>query len=137
MLVFGTEENFRRLCACETWYMDGTFKTCPVLFKQLFTLHYLVGNRAFPALYCLLTGKSTVIYKRLFTEIRDLAARLAIVIATTKVMADYEPAIRNAITAVWVLWIVEGCLFHFTKCLREKVDSLGLKVSATYDINAG
>ena len=128
ILVFGTEANFRRLCSSDTWYMDGTFKACPVLFKQLFTLHYFVGKRAFPALYCLLTGKSEAVYTRLFQEIRDLAVRLAIIIVTTKVMADYEQAIRNAIAAVWLLWIVEGCLFHFTKCLREKVEALGLKV---------
>ena len=109
--------------------MDGTFKTCPVLFKQLFTVHYFVGNRAFPALYCLLTGKPEAVYRRLFQEIRDLAVRFGVDIVTTKVMADFELAIRNAVTNVWPLWIVEGCLFHYTKCLRDKIDALGLKVS--------
>jgi hypothetical protein len=129
-LAFGTLENLRRLFAADTWYMDGTFKTCPVLFQQLFTIHYIVGNRSFPALYCLLTGKAESIYRRLFQEIRDLSVRYNIPIATQNAMSDFEQAIRNAIRFIWPTWTVQGCLFHFVKCLRDKVTSLHLMVSA-------
>ena len=134
VIVFGTEANFRRLCGSETWYMDGTFKSSPALFKQVFTIHYIFANRAFPALYCLLTGKAQPVYTKLFQEIRNLAAHFNVNIVTRKVMSDYETAIRQSILSVWNNFTVEGCLFHYTKCLRDKINSLGLKVSWFYKL---
>lgn len=38
-IMFGTKENVDFLSQCTHWFMDGTFKASPHLFKQLYTIH--------------------------------------------------------------------------------------------------
>lgn len=38
-IVFGTTDNVQFLAQCTHWMMDGTFKSSPHLFKQLYTIH--------------------------------------------------------------------------------------------------
>jgi hypothetical protein len=52
--------------------MDGTFKTVPTVFHQLYTIHALVGgakNFIFPMVYVLMTSRSEESYVRLFEEL--------------------------------------------------------------------
>ena len=53
IVIFGTHDMFQRLCNSNTWYMDGTFKCSPDPFPQYFTIHFFIGLRLMPALYCL------------------------------------------------------------------------------------
>ncbi len=39
ILLFSTHANLQALSQSEHWYADGTFKCCPTLFSQLFTIH--------------------------------------------------------------------------------------------------
>lgn len=39
MIIFGTRENLNFLKQCDHIYMDGTFSSVPVLFRQLYTIH--------------------------------------------------------------------------------------------------
>ena len=36
ILMFTTDENLRQLSRSELWLMDGTFKTAPILFRQMY-----------------------------------------------------------------------------------------------------
>lgn len=38
-VMFGTSKNLEILGDCDIWSADGTFKTCPVLFKQVWVIH--------------------------------------------------------------------------------------------------
>ena len=38
VLVFSTSRNIELLCNSPTWFLDGTFKTSPTLFTQIFTV---------------------------------------------------------------------------------------------------
>ncbi len=49
-----------------TTYTDGTFKTCPRLFYQIFTIHAFFHGQQFPLVYCLLPSKSREVYNRMF-----------------------------------------------------------------------
>ena len=129
IIILGRLDMFKVLCQHSTWYMDGTFKTCPTVFSQLFTIHFIVSNRSVSALYCLLSGKSQAIYTRLFTMIAELASVNNAAINITNVMVDFELAIRNAIRSVWANTTVNGCYFHFCQALYHRMTSLGLKVN--------
>ncbi|KAL3685164.1 hypothetical protein R1sor_003186 [Riccia sorocarpa] len=48
IMVFSAPSDFRDLCHASHVYMDGTFDTCPSLFRQLFTLHAFFGGRHVP-----------------------------------------------------------------------------------------
>ena len=39
IIGFSTETNFKILCGCNKIYMDGTFRSCPKYFTQIFTIH--------------------------------------------------------------------------------------------------
>ena len=39
ILMFGVRETLNLLEQCEYWAGDGTFKSCPKLFTQIYTIH--------------------------------------------------------------------------------------------------
>ena len=57
ILVFATIENIQLLAESQWWFMDGTFKTSPELFFQVYTIHNCTANRVLPCVYALLPNK--------------------------------------------------------------------------------
>ena len=70
ILLFTTTENLKWLQEAKFWIMDGTFKTVPNLFRQLYTIHAPAsGNVNFqivPLVYALMSLKSEELYQKLF-----------------------------------------------------------------------
>ena len=60
-----------RLSEVSVWYMYGTFKACPSLFYQLFTLNSFCQDQQFPAVYMLLPGKSRQVYDKAFLLLKQ------------------------------------------------------------------
>ncbi|POG75212.1 hypothetical protein GLOIN_2v1770416, partial [Rhizophagus irregularis DAOM 181602=DAOM 197198] len=62
ILLFTTRENIQHLANALFWIMDGTFKTVPTIFHQMYTIHAPVGaednSRILPLVYALMTRKS-------------------------------------------------------------------------------
>jgi len=59
ILIFSTIKNLQLLMRSSHWYADGTFKSVPLLFHQLYTIHGLEEGNSIPLVYALLPGKST------------------------------------------------------------------------------
>lgn len=63
ILFFATRSNLLLLDRSNLWVMDGTFKTCPVLFYQMYTIHGFIGaetgrrRRIVPLVYAFLSKK--------------------------------------------------------------------------------
>ena len=53
MLLFSTEENLDVLKSNTTWHADGTFKSCPTLFYQVFTIHAVMNEQKVPMVFFL------------------------------------------------------------------------------------
>ena len=53
ILIFSTLRNIELLSWSNTIFSDGTYKTVPNQFVQLFTIHGLVRNFVFPLVFCL------------------------------------------------------------------------------------
>ena len=98
---FGTKTFFKKLLQAKRVHMDGTFKVCPEPFAQLFTLCSFhrndnvgyeddLNNRLIPRIYCLLSGKSQIIYERLFQLIIDKANYWNYNVAWEQSMSDFE-----------------------------------------------
>lgn len=73
VLVFSTKENLRLLNEAKFWMMDGTFACCQRPFRQIYTVHAMVGaphstHKIVPLVYGLLSHKSVKSYK-IFLEI--------------------------------------------------------------------
>jgi hypothetical protein len=52
-------EIFRKI---KTVFVDGTFKSCPKLIYQLFTIHGVKYNNYFPLVFFLLPNKNSITY---------------------------------------------------------------------------
>jgi len=48
---FSTEQNIKALCDVNKIYVDGTFKSCPKNFTQLFTIHGLKNDVYLPLVF--------------------------------------------------------------------------------------
>jgi len=48
-IVLGSMTGLRALSMSTRWHADGTFKTTPLIFKQLYSLHAEIGNNSLVA----------------------------------------------------------------------------------------
>jgi hypothetical protein len=110
--------------------MDGTFKSAPKLFTQLYTMHIKVHGDFMPALVAFLPSKDEATYRRLLTLIRASAAAANLVFAPagTVIHCDYEMAVIRAVEQELNL-LPTGCLFHFCQCIYRRIQHVGLAVS--------
>src|ERR1700733_10820693 len=95
ILIFGTDRTMNLLQQSPHWFMDGTFKSVPELFFQLYTIHSLASGDAIPCLYVLLPNKTNTTYRRLFQAMQTIVPGLQ----PTTVTMDFEIAAMNAVNA--------------------------------------
>ena len=73
ILLFTTIANIRHLKESSFWIINRTFKTIPIIFRQLYTIHgYVGGNenlQIMPFVYALMSSKSEEYYKKLFQDL--------------------------------------------------------------------
>ena len=124
ILIFGTQENLRLLEINPHWFMDGTFKTAPGIFTQLYTIHAFVNNRSLPCIYALLPDKKETTYNVMLTELKNFNSNLQ----PTSIMVDYEAAIINTIRDNFPNTDVKGCFFHLSQNIFRKIQEHGLQV---------
>jgi hypothetical protein len=49
--MFTTNENLNILNAFKIWFADGTFKSVPNIFNQLYTIHGNIDCTVYPLIY--------------------------------------------------------------------------------------
>jgi len=123
LVIFSTARNLDFLARSDALLMDGTFNTCPSLFKQLFILHGRKKHTYVPVAYCLLNGKTIENYQLTLQKIRSL---LPSSYEPPIVSADFEHNIHVAVRAVWPSTTIEGCRFHLGQAWFRKIQALGL-----------
>ena len=73
ILMFATDQGLEPLSNLEHWFCDSTFKVCPEILYQVYSIHTLDHGRVPPYLFALLTNKNQQTYKISFREISNLA----------------------------------------------------------------
>lgn len=122
IVMFGTAENISLLSEFKHWCIDGTFKTAPLVFVQLLTVHALVDEKAVPLVYVLLCNKQEGTYRKVLTKIKNLEPY----IQPESVICDFEAGLFNAINKVFPETEVVGCFFHLGQNLWRKIQELKL-----------
>ena len=51
ILIFATQQGIHFLSNNSHWFMDGTFKLCPEIFYQIYTIRTLNNNQVFPCVF--------------------------------------------------------------------------------------
>lgn len=111
------------------WICDGTFKTVPNLFLQLYTIHCKIGginSRILPVAYALMTSKSQECYITLFDAIRNISAQRGYILQPAFILTDFELAPMNAARFVFPNCQPKGCFFHLMQIIYRKIQKLGL-----------
>lgn len=127
---------FDRLCDASELWMDGTFKSAPPLFCQVYTIHASVNNQFFPLLVALLPDKQEVTYRRLLVSIYVEATIRNLIFNPAIIHCDFEISVMNAIrTEIGI--DPTGCLFHFTQSIYRHVQTSGLQVAYNTDTPPG
>ena len=101
------------LCAASKIGADGTFKSCPDIYKQLYILMAWFRGMVMPAAFILLGGKKKTTYIRMLKELKAGAASIGKVFYPTFVSLDFEAGAIEAFKAEFRLIKFLGCWFHF------------------------
>ena len=129
ILIFGTRKNLDMLSTSSVWLADGTFKTVPGLFYQLYVIHALKGGQdlfknghLLPSLFVLLPNKSEETYSRMWTKVSEFCPDAC----PTHLIVDFEKAAINAFSAHFTHTVVKGCFFHLCQNVWRKIQQFGL-----------
>jgi len=136
VLVFSTRRNIELLCNSSTWFLDGTFKTVPGIFAQIFTI---LGIRKrnidqgegvpLPLVYALLSRKTTEQYEIVLSAVKNAVRDFNVqACVPTKLMCDFELAIINACKKVYSGVPPSACFFHLGQSVYGRVQTEGLQV---------
>jgi len=97
------------LSASENWFADGTFKSAPPIFTQMYTVHVLKYGICVPTLYALLPDKKTSTYVKLFEKLKEKQPSLY----RKSILTDFEHVSGNAFKKVFPHIETRGCFFFF------------------------
>lgn len=130
IIVFSSAEARKTMCEVTDFYGDGTFKSCPVPFDELYTIHGDTGSTVqhtniVPLVYALMSNRKTESYVILFHMIKSQLPDWN----PTKFKIDYEKAVMKAIAIVFPSAIIKGCYYHYNKAIFKKGKDLNLTKS--------
>ncbi|CAF1106231.1 unnamed protein product [Rotaria sordida] len=127
--IFGTLESLKQLSECDYdhLFFDGTFKSCPSPFYQLYSVHSVINDLSTPKLYTSLSDKQGPTYISLFNSLLNLCHVNGICLNPKFVTIDFEQAAINALKLIFLNAIVKACNFHFNKCIYTKLQELGFQ----------
>lgn len=112
-------KNLEALKKVNTVFVDGTFKSCPKQFLQLFTVFIKHQSFYVPVVFNLLPNKTTESYGLSLAKIKNY-------LSVSTVFADFEVAIHNAVRSVCPDVKIHGCRFHLTQSWWRKIQEVGL-----------
>ena len=128
ILIFGTTQNLRHLCVANDIYMDGTFKSAPEMYRQVYSIHCQVMGCMIPVIVAFLPTKDEVSYTRMFQLLQQAAQRFGMQLKPNTVSIDFEMAMINTVQQFFPNSRIRGCLFHYSQAVWRKVQHLGLTV---------
>jgi hypothetical protein len=136
MMVWGTDVAFANLCAADEVFVDGTFKTCPAPFYQLFIIHHLEGERMIPGLYGFLTHKCSAQYIRLFRWLSQEATARGHPQHWDTIRMDFENGLMTSVAALRApniraifpaVFRIGCCFFHLCQSLYRMLCTMGFQ----------
>ena len=116
IIMFGTDDSLRRLCASDIVSMDGTFKVCPRVFIScLLSIHICMKLyfQSYFVYYPTRRQQLTIVCSLLITKCAEREYRLK----PATFIVDFELAVYNVVRALFLATSLKDCLFHFGQAL--------------------
>ena len=109
-------DHQRQLLCLEVEYGSWTVKSRPLLFAQLYVIHYEYQDHVIPGVYILMDSKSERAYHDVFTVLQQqLPAQHRH--GPQHFSVDFELASANAFKEVFIGADEEFCFFHFAQSM--------------------
>ena len=121
IIAFSSDIELSILSKSKRWHIDGTFKCCPDLFNQVFTIHGWYQEHMYYAVTFLLIGKSTTIYVKALNNLIKSSSDLGFELNPNFIKSDYELNIINAFKTIYPSVEIKGCYFHFIQALWKNI----------------
>lgn len=117
-IVFCSQEAMKILAASQIVHMDGTFKSCPDLFSQVYIISGYYRGESMPLAYVLMQRKTRAAYERVFRSLKMLALSVCPTgLTPAMIVTDFETGIIPAIAIEFPNSYHHGCYFHYTQAL--------------------
>lgn len=130
ILIFFTDKMFNILKNTKVMLSDGTFKTVPRDFYQLYTIHVQYVGKIIPAIYILMKRKTLESYEKAFDFLfRDKSFKVKYIIT------DFEHAPKKAFKKFLNAKYYYGCSFHFGQIVWRKLQTFDLQTLYKKDPN--
>jgi len=126
LLMFGSNWSLKFLCLCSQVHADGTFSTRPLIFAQIYIVFGFDKGYMIPCIYCLTTKRDEILYKKVFSHIKNLCANINLNFSPSKFTSDFELATINACTSILPNVKISACFFHYSQSIWRKIQDLGL-----------
>ncbi|KAG0440667.1 hypothetical protein DMUE_1566 [Dictyocoela muelleri] len=123
VIVFSTYSNIIHLSYNKTWICDGTFRSSPCGFYQIYTIMAIINCKSFPLTYLIMKKKLQAAYSKALNFLKSKLQSYP-----ENIIIDFESTALRAITDVYPQTRVEGCFFHFSQLLWRKIQQLHLSI---------
>lgn len=127
ILIFATDRNLRAFSDCEIFYMDGTFRTAPRPYQQVFTILGEYHGRVLPLVVATMTNREVGDYRQVLQVLKQEVRRVTHHRWNPRnIVCDFEQALITAVETDLPASTIEGCYFHFNQSLWRHVCEFGL-----------
>jgi hypothetical protein len=127
VLIFASRTGLEILSKTTQWHADGTFKSAPQMFLQVYIICGFYKDKIFPCVYSITTAKNEMIYKYIIDQIKTKAIASGLEVKPLTILLDFEKASFNAFRYHFPDIQIRGCFFHHSQCLFRKLVEHGLK----------
>lgn len=121
ILIYSTYANLNILSDCETWLSDGTFKSVPKEYYQLYVIHAMFFKTRIPLVYIYMKSKHESVYREIFDFLKNTVKKEPKVLIT-----DFEIGPASAFSSIFKHAHVFGCYFHFSQIIWRWCQKLNL-----------
>ena len=125
IIAFCSDAGLQKLSKCDQWHVDGTFKSAPVIYYQLFIIHGFLFGFMFPCCYILVKNKDYNCYKKVFENLKEHSGMYEL--KPKRITCDFELALIKSLRFHFPNADIKGCLFHFGQCIWKTVSVCGFK----------
>ena len=121
MVIFATRFFCENLTSSEVIICDGTFRTAPRPFLQLYVIFGVFDGRKIPLVWSFLENKTSSTYVTMFNVIKERCSSLGVSFVPNKILSDYESGFLKACELSFPEAKKMGCYFHYTQSLYKRI----------------
>ncbi|CAF1512869.1 unnamed protein product [Adineta steineri] len=122
LLVFSSPSQMDLLLEADVLMGDGTFRSCPRLFEQIYIILAVKDSKTYPVLFALTSNRKEATYTAILNVICAEAQQRGVSFAPHTFISDYERAWMNAL----ITTLISGCWFHHVQSIYRWIQSNGL-----------